>query len=276
MKITVTESWRRVRKVLDDADLVLEVADAREPMETRNVRIEKLAQKLGKPIILVLNKCDLVPFEILEKWKIFLERELPTVFLSAKYRLGTRKLMIYIKKYAPRLPVRVAVVGYPNVGKSTVINYLKGRHVAQTSPVPGWTRGEQIVKAKSWLYVVDTPGVVPIEEVKDEALLIVKGAIDPSRLRDPVYPAVKLIERILRYNPSAFLERYNIDSRDPMKIIEEVARKRGLLLKGGKPNIEAAAQAVIRDWIEGKITYYRLPEEYYAHAEESETTSGVS
>ncbi len=269
MRITITEAWRRVRRVVEDSDMILEIADAREPIETRNTRIEKLAEKLGKPIVLVLNKCDLVPFEVLERWKRYLEREIPTVFLSAKLRLGTRKLMIYIKKYAPRLPVRVAVVGYPNVGKSTVINYLKGRHVAQTSPVPGWTRGEQIVKAKSWLYVIDTPGVIPVEEVNDEALLIIKGAIDPGRLRDPVYPAVKLIERILKYNPNAFLERYNIDTREPEKIIEEVARKRGLLLKGAKPNVEEAARAIIKDWIEGRITYYRDPEEYYANVEKS-------
>ncbi len=269
MRITVTEAWRRVRKVLEDADLVLEVADAREPIETRNKRLEELAEKLGKPIVLVLNKCDLVPFEVLEAWKRYLEREYPTVFISAKHRLGTRKLMVYIKRYSPRLPVRVAVVGYPNVGKSTIINYLKGRHVAQTSPVPGWTRGEQLVKAKSWLYVVDTPGVIPVEEVKDEALLIIKGAIDPARLQDPLYPAIKLIERILKYNSTAFLERYGIDSKDPMKIIEEVARKRGLLLKGGRPNIDEAARAIIKDWIEGKLTYYRRPEEYYDSAEEN-------
>ncbi len=276
MRITITEAWRRVRKVLEDADLVLEVADAREPIETRNKRLEELAEKLGKPIVLVLNKCDLVPFEILEAWKKFLEREYPTVFISAKHRLGTRKLMVYIKRYSPRLPVRVAVVGYPNVGKSTIINYLKGKHVAQTSPVPGWTRGEQLVKAKSWLYVVDTPGVIPVEEVKDEALLIIKGAVDPARLQDPVYPAIKLIERILKFNPTAFLERYGTDSKDPMQIIEWVAKKRGLLLRGGKPNIEEAARAIIKDWIEGKLTYYRRPEEYYGVAEENETLSSVS
>ncbi len=266
MRVTPSEAWRRVRRVLEDTDLVIEVADAREPIETRNRRVEEMSARLGKPIILVLNKCDLVPLDVLEEWKRLLERELPTVFISAKFRLGTRKLMIYIKRYAPRLPVRVVVVGYPNVGKSTIINYLKGRHVASTSPVPGWTRGEQLVKAKSWLYVIDTPGVIPVEEVRDEALLIVKGAIDPARLQDPVYPAVKLIERILRYNPNAFLERYGIEDKEPTKILEKVAKRRGLLLKGGKLKIEAAERAVIVDWIEGKLTYYRRPDEYCVSA----------
>jgi len=260
-RISVTESWRRVRRILDDCDMVLEVLDAREPIETRNLRVENLAKKLGKIIVIVINKADLIPFSILEKWKKYFEREYPTVFISAKYRLGTRKLMIYIKKYAPKLPVRVAVVGYPNVGKSTIINYLKGRHVAETSSIPGWTKGEQLVRAKTWLYVVDTPGVIPVEEVRDEALLVIKGAIDPSKLTDPILPAMKLIERIIKYNPDAFKERYDIDEKDPYKIIELVGKKRGILLKGGKVNIEEAARTIIRDWIEGKLTYWFEPPE---------------
>ncbi len=256
MRISYSEAWRRVRAIIGECDLVLEVLDAREPIETRNPEVERLAKRLGKTVILVLNKADLVPIEVLKRWKRELEREHPTVFVSAKYRLGTRKLFIYIKRYACRLPVRVAVVGYPNVGKSTIINYLKGRHVAETSPVPGWTAGEQIVRAKTWLYVIDTPGVVPPEEVKDESLLVIKGAIDPSKLKDPVLPAVRLIERVLKYNPNAFREAYGVESLEPLRILEEVGRRRGLLLKGGKVNIDEAARAVIRDWIEGKIRYY--------------------
>jgi len=168
-------------------------------------------------------------------------------------------LIVNIKRYAPRLPVRVSVVGYPNVGKSTIINYLKGRHVAETSPVPGWTIGEQIVRAKQWLVVIDTPGVVPVEEVKDEALLVIKGAIDPSKLDDPVVPAIKLIMRIKSFNPKAFMERYGVDSEDPMELLELVGRRRGLLMRGGKVNIREAAIAVIRDWILGKLTYYYRP-----------------
>ncbi len=241
------------------SDLVLEVLDARDPLETRNRKVEQIAKRLGKPLIIVLNKADLVPFEILQEWKQYFEKEYPTVFISAKHRLGTRKLLVNIKLHAPRLPVRVSIVGYPNVGKSTIINYLKGKHVAPTSPVPGWTAGEQIVKAKEWLVVIDTPGVVPIEEVNDEALLVIKGAIDPAVIEDPVLPAIKLIERVKSFNPMAFFERYGFDSDDPMQLIEMVGQKRGLLLKGGRVNIREAAIAIIRDWITGKITYYYKP-----------------
>jgi len=258
-RVSQEEAWRRVRSVLEMSDLVLEVIDARDPVETRNRRLEDLVNRLGKSLMIVINKADLVPMEVLKEWRRFLERDYPTVFISARDRLGTRKLIVNIKRYAPRLPVRVSVVGYPNVGKSTIINYLKGRHVAETSPVPGWTIGEQIVRAKQWLVVIDTPGVVPVEEVKDEALLVIKGAIDPSKLDDPVVPAIKLIMRIKSFNPKAFMERYGVDSEDPMELLELVGRRRGLLMRGGKVNIREAAIAVIRDWILGKLTYYYRP-----------------
>jgi ribosome biogenesis GTPase A len=258
-RVSQEEAWRRVRSVLEMSDLVLEVIDARDPVETRNRRLEDLVNRLGKSLMMVINKADLVPMEVLKEWRRFLERDYPTVFISARGRLGTRKLIVNIKRYAPRLPVRVSVVGYPNVGKSTIINYLKGRHVAETSPVPGWTIGEQIVRAKQWLVVIDTPGVVPVEEVKDEALLVIKGAIDPSKLDDPVIPAIKLIMRIKSFNPKAFMERYGVDSEDPMELLELVGRRRGLLMRGGKVNIREAAIAVIRDWILGKLTYYYRP-----------------
>ncbi len=258
-RVSQEEAWRRVRSVLEMSDLVLEVIDARDPVETRNRRLEDLVNRLGKSLMMVINKADLVPMEVLKEWRRFLERDYPTVFISARDRLGTRKLIVNIKRYAPRLPVRVSVVGYPNVGKSTIINYLKGRHVAETSPVPGWTIGEQIVRAKQWLVVIDTPGVVPVEEVKDEALLVIKGAIDPSKLDDPVIPAIKLIMRIKSFNPKAFMERYGVDSEDPMELLELVGRRRGLLMRGGKVNIREAAIAVIRDWILGKLTYYYRP-----------------
>ncbi|BDR93182.1 GTPase [Vulcanisaeta souniana] len=258
-RVSQSEAWRRVRGVLELSDLVLEVVDARDPMETRNRKLEELLNRLGKPLIIVINKADLVPMNILKEWKEYLEREHPTVFISAKNRLGTRKLITSIKQHAPKLPVRISVVGYPNVGKSTIINYLRGRHVAETSPIPGWTIGEQVVKAKQWLVVIDTPGVIPPEEIKDEALLIIKGAIDPSKIDDPVPPAIKLIMRIKTFNPKAFMDRYGVDAEDPMELLELIGRRRGLLVKGGKVNTRNAAVAVIRDWVIGKLVYYYRP-----------------
>lgn len=258
-RVSQGEAWRRVRRVIARSDLVVEVLDARDPLETRNRRMESMVVEMGKRLILAINKADLVPLNILREWGRCLRREFPTVFLSAKGRLGTRRLLVAIRENAPRLPVTVSVVGYPNVGKSTIINYLKGRHVAETSPMPGWTRGEQVVRAKTWLRVIDTPGVIPPDELRDEASLVLKGAIDPFRLSDPVPPAISLISRVMRYNPGAFAERYGVESTDPMAVLEGIAKYRGLLLRGGVPNVREAAVAVILDWLNGRLTYYYSP-----------------
>lgn len=255
----MAEAWRRVRRVVEDSDLVLEVLDARDPSATRSSELESLARGLGKRVIVAINKADLVPYELGLSWKRWFERlGLPAVYFSAKMRLGTRKLMAYIKRNAPSIPVKVAVVGYPNVGKSTVINYLRGRHVAPTSPKPGWTKGEQIVRAKSWLIVVDTPGVLPAEGDGDLALAVVRGAVDPFSVDDAVPYAVALIERVLRYNPSA-LEIYGYAGSSAEEALEYVGRRYGRLMKGGKVNIDEAARRIIKDWIEGRLIYYYEP-----------------
>ncbi|MEZ0247696.1 MAG: GTPase, partial [Thermoproteus sp.] len=247
-----------VRRVVEDSDIVLEVLDARDPLATRNVDVEKLAKALGKRVIVALNKADLIPFEIGLKWKEWFEAQgAPAVFLSAKERLGTRKLMAYIKRLAPAIPVRVAVVGYPNVGKSTIINYLKGRHVASTSPKPGWTKGEQLVRAKTWLIVVDTPGVIQ-SSPDDLALAVVQGAVDPGRVDDAVPYAAALIDRVLKLNPKA-LEIYGYRGSSAEEALEYVGRRYGRLMKGGRVNIDEAARRVLVDWIEGKLTYYYEP-----------------
>jgi Ras superfamily GTP-binding protein YlqF len=222
----VAEAWRRVRRVVEDSDVVVEVLDARDPAATRNSDVEKLARSLGKRLMAAINKADLVPLEIGLKWKRWLESQgVPSVFLSARERLGTRKLVAYIKRLAPSIPVKVAVVGYPNVGKSTIINYLKGRHVASTSPKPGWTRGEQLVRAKSWLLVVDTPGVLAAEGAEDPALAVIRGAVDPGRVDDAVPYAVALIERVIKLNPKA-LEAYGLASAPSAEeALELIAQK---------------------------------------------------
>ncbi|ABL88222.1 small GTP-binding protein [Pyrobaculum islandicum DSM 4184] len=253
------ETWRLVRRVIEDGDVVLEVVDARDPGATRVEDVEKLADKLGKRLLIVLNKADLVERDVLEKWRSYFKSlGRAVVYISAKYRLGTRKLIVAIRSLAPRIPVTVVVVGYPNVGKSTIINYLKGRYVAPTSPKPGWTRGEQLVRAKSWLLVLDTPGVVKTMSTGDLALDVIKGLVDPGAIDDPVPYAYALLRRVLSYNPKALVEAYGIDC-DLENALEEIGRVKKRLLKGGKVNIDEAARIVLKDWIVGKLRYSTMP-----------------
>ncbi len=257
--IDVKETWRLVRRVVEDGDIVLEVLDARDPEATRSVEVEKIAEELGKRLLVVLNKADLVEREIAEQWKSYLEsRGMNVVYISAKYRLGTRKLITHIRALAPRIPATVVVVGYPNVGKSTIINYLKGRYVAPTSPKPGWTRGEQLVKAKSWLTVLDTPGIVRTKSTGDLALDVIRGLVDPGTVDDPVPYAYALLKRVVKHNPDALKEAYGIES-DIDNALVEIGKVKRRLLKGGRINIEEAARIVLKDWIVGKLRYALPP-----------------
>jgi len=252
--------WSRIKRVVREADVVLEVVDARDPQGTRSRELEELVKREGKPLVIVINKADIVPKEILEKWKRFLSKEFPTIFISARERLGTRRLWIAIKRATDKRPVRVAVVGYPNVGKSTIINVLRGRHCAGTSPIPGYTRHSQLVRAATWLKVVDTPGVVPIGRSEEE--LAIKCALSPESLEDPVPAALKLVEIALAKDPDVLERTYGIKSRDPVGILEELAERRKLYLKGGRLNLEEAARILIRDWQRAKLVFYFTPEDY--------------
>ncbi len=252
--------WRRVRRAIELADMVLEVVDARDPFGTRCREVERLIRSMNKKLIIVINKADLVPRKILEEWKRVLEKEYPTVYLSAKHRLGTRKLWKVIKRHAPQLPVKVAVVGYPKVGKSTIINVIKGKSAAETSPKPGATRAERLVSAATWLRLVDSPGVIPVRE--DEIDLALKCIVPPEELTDPVPPALELIRRALAKRPEALSEKYGFIHDDPHEFLVTLAKRRGLLGKGGEPLVHEAAKIVIRDWQAGELVFYYTPKDY--------------
>jgi len=143
-------SWRLIARLVRSADVVVEVVDIRDPLSTMSRRLERMARAFGKTLLVVLNKCDLVPRGVAEGWKRYLEvRGYKAMYVSATSRLGTRMLRGWIKAEAPYKPFTVVVVGYPKTGKSSVINALRGRRGASTSPIPGspgYTRGIQILK----------------------------------------------------------------------------------------------------------------------------------
>jgi len=248
--------WIEIKKVIKKADIVLEVVDARDPLSTRSRKIENLAKRLGKKLIIVINKADLVPKEVLDKWKRLFEREFPTIYIGARDRLGTRWLWRIIKKLSDKKPVLVAVVGLPNVGKSTIINILRGRKSAGTSPIAGFTKSTLTVRAATWLKVIDTPGIIPYGK---EDQLALRGALRPESLEDPLTPALKLLEEIISHKPEIIREVYKVEVDSAEETLKRIAVRRGLLTKGGVINIEEAARIVIRDWQTGKIKYYRLP-----------------
>ena len=225
-----------------------------------------MISSLQKKLIIVINKTDLVPREVAEKWKrIFEDQGYRTVYMAARDHKGTRILRRAIRDVVDMYPAIVAVTGFPKTGKSTIINALKGRHSASTSPIPGspgYTTHAQLYRIGENLYMIDTPGVIPVEGGPLEAVL--RGR-PPEQLRDPVRPAVMLLKKALRYNPRAVKDAYGIDETDPYRILELIALKRGWRYKSdGEPLVEEAARAVIRDYHTGKLLFYVPPEEYIA------------
>jgi hypothetical protein len=246
-----------VRDVISRADIILEIIDARFPDETRNSDVERDVRGSKKPLILVLNKCDLVPKKILERTKSRLSKIAPTVFVSCKDRLGTTMLLHKILEYTDiqGRDIQVGVVGYPNTGKSTVINILAGRHKAGTSPISGYTKGVQLVKAvNSHIMLLDTPGVIPFDE-KDEYLQGVLAVKDATNLKDPVGVAMKIIERIFAQNRTALESFYHVtlEGVDSYDALEVIGRKCNFLKKKGEVDETRAAVRVINDWQKGLL-----------------------
>ncbi|MDN5358506.1 MAG: hypothetical protein PWP76_349 [Candidatus Diapherotrites archaeon] len=230
---------KRVLKIIRDADVILEVLDARFPDLTRLPDYEALIRKIGKPLIIVLNKADLVPKEWAEDWKRILERKgFPVVFVSSKMRWGTRILRNTIKEVAPKFPVLVGVIGYANVGKSSLINILKGKTAAQVAPIPGWTKGEQIVRISRKIYLIDTPGIIPM---RDPTKLVLIGSYDPNRMEDPELAAEILVRALHAMDPGF------------PPTLEEYASQKNFLQKGGVPDTHRAAIDILTKWQKGKI-----------------------
>ena len=237
--------WRHVNVVLKESEIIIEVLDARHINETRNIEIEKKIEKYGKKLLYVINKCDLVGKEDLKAAKKHLY---PSIFISSKDHLGTTMLKHKILELSRGQNTTVGIVGYPNVGKSSLINALAGRGKARTSSESGFTKGVQKIRVDAKIVVLDTPGVFPDME-KDTEKFGKTGAVDYAKIKDPEIAALKLIEE-----KKEVLEKYfNIIEEDDEEFLEKIAIKFKKMSKGGIPNIESAARLILKAWKTGKI-----------------------
>ncbi|KAJ5741736.1 Nuclear GTP-binding protein NUG1 [Penicillium manginii] len=279
------------KSVTEAADVVLYVLDARDPEGTRSKEVEReiMAADAGnKRLILILNKIDLA-------WLVHLRRYFPTLPLKASNGSGNshsfdhknltvkgtsetlfRALKAYAHSKQLKRSISVGVIGYPNVGKSSVINALTARlnkgssNACPTGAEAGVTTSMRSVKLDNKLKLIDSPGIVfPTSNGKtgkkskenEQARLILLNAIPPKQIEDPI-PAVNLLIKRLSSSEnmiSKMLEVYGITSLFPTNgdkttdFLIQVARKRGRLGKGGIPNIESAAMTVVNDWRDGRI-----------------------
>lgn len=249
-----------VKDVIIKADVLLEVVDARFPDETRNVEVEREISRLNKPLIIVINKCDLVSREKLEKTKARFSKIAPTIFISSKDRSGTTILRHQILESASikgrekGRDILVGTLGYPNVGKSSVINSVTGRHRTSTSPISGHTKGVQNVGAGSRIMFIDTPGVIPFDE-RDEYTMGLLGVKDATHLKDHVGVSLKIIEKILAENKTVLESFYHIsiESESSHEVLELIGKQCNFLQKKGEVDETRTATRVINDWQNGQL-----------------------
>lgn len=284
------------KQVVDQADVVLYVLDARDPEGTRSKEVERMvmaAASGGKRLILILNKIDLIPAPVLKAWLIHLRRYFPTLPLRASGpapnahtfnhkaltpQSTAQTLFKSLKSFAAskqlKRAISVGVIGYPNVGKSSVINALTSRmgngQSCPTGAEAGVTTSIREVKIDSKLKLLDSPGIVfpsshdgtKSSRVEENARLVLLNAVPPKQIEDPV-PAVTLLLKRLSATPDMITKLMDVYGLPPLitapngdpttDFLVQVARKRGRLGKGGVPNISSAATTVITDWRDGRI-----------------------
>lgn len=239
--------WEGVNKVIRQADILLLCLDARFVQETRNDEIEEKVQRAEKPIIYVLTKSDLGSKGALLRKSKDLK---PSVLFSSKARYGTHNLEMEILKIAKEKKmesIKVGVLGYPNVGKSSLINSMKGKSSLKVSPLSGYTKRVTRVNARG-ISFMDTPGVIPYKE-NDEKKHVLISAIDYTKYKDPDLAVFGLMEHYM----AAITRHYGVIGTDKEKVIEDIAKKNNFLLKGNVPDIARAARMILREWQTGKI-----------------------
>lgn len=286
------------KTVVDASDVILYVLDARDPEGTRSRKVEQaVLQAQGKRLILILNKIDLVPTYVLQQWLTYLKSSFPTIPLRAApgatnatsfnktltQAATASSLLEALKTYSNNSNLKrsivVGVIGYPNVGKSSVINALTSRRGGSNKACPvgnqaGVTTSLREVKVDNKIKILDSPGICfpseskKMSRVEQEAELALLNALPPKYIIDP-YPAVlKLVKRLskseeMTENFKKLYELPPIPAADADSFTKQflihIARKRGRLGRGGVPNLASAGISVLNDWRDGKIMGWVLP-----------------
>jgi len=249
-------------KIVQMSDIILEVLDARFIQETRNIELEEMITKLGKKIIYVFNKSDLVDIKRMKAKEIISLS--PKVFVSAITKKGGKELRNKIKITSYRIEnpvdtqlkkVTVGIIGYPNTGKSSLINLLVGKPAAGIGADAGFTHGIQKVNLTSTIVLLDSPGVIPKREYSPSNLTAISkhtkvGARSYSQVKNPTI----VVSDIAKEFPKVFDNFYDIDSEGDSEIlVEKLGRKKGILKKGNEVDEDRTARLILKDWQEGRI-----------------------
>lgn len=259
--------------MMPKTDVVVEVLDARLPDSSRNPLLDELRHNVqGKgengtpgtvPCITLLNKYDLADPVLTRAWRDVFEeqRGVKTLTLVANEQGATKDLPKMIRRFAKQRvkkeqKVRVMVVGIPNAGKSTLINALRGKKVANVGDEPAVTRGRQEIDLKNGIILVDTPGILwPKFDNEDVGYrLAASGAIKDTAI-DYDDVAVFAARWLAQQYPEALKARYKLESipAQPIELLEAIGRKRGCLVGGGEVDLNRAGELLLREMRRGKL-----------------------
>jgi len=243
--------WPVVKKVLKDSDVVLEILDARMPELSRNKELERKVKMYKKHLVLVFTKIDLVSGRVLDD----LRKEYKNAFfVSGTKNIGISKLrtgLLILRKRMKIEDLKVGVVGYPNMGKSAIINALVRRARAKVSRYAGTTKGIQWIKRGN-LMILDSPGVVPFYD--NEVKLGLLGSKNPEKIRNPQRVVFAVIKNFMKRNKEALEKFYGIEVKgDEYDVLLAIGEKRKFLRKGGVVDERRTEMQILRDWQRGKL-----------------------
>lgn len=279
--------FKEFRKVVESADVILEVLDARDPLGCRCKAIERmiLSRYPNKRIVMILNKIDLVPKENAAAWLKYLRNSFPTFLFKATTSssrtfgrsktapsnassgllkssecLGADTLIQLLKNYSRKAGMKQAitagVIGYPNVGKSSLINSLKRSKAVGVGGTPGFTKRMQEIQLDKKVKLLDCPGIV-FDDAADDVDITLRNCMKIEKIDAPELVVEAIVARC---NARDLVLQYQIpEFRDHMEFLALVARKRGRLAKGGIPDYIAAARMILQDWNQGHISFFTSP-----------------
>ncbi|KAG6857315.1 hypothetical protein H0H87_006508 [Tephrocybe sp. NHM501043] len=262
-KGTSRRIYGELYKVIDSSDVILHILDARDPLGTMcdSVIDYIKKEKSHKQVVLVINKCDLVPNWVTARYIQHLTPKFPTIAFHASpnHSFGKGSLIQLLRQFAQlhsdKKQISVGFIGYPNVGKSSVINTLKSNKV--------W----QYITLTRRIYLIDCPGIVPASAQDSHTSTVLKGVVRVEALPTPSEHIPALMERV---KPLYLARTYGLDLPNPDDktqnwapevLLDKLARMKGRLLKGGEPDAEAVAKIILSDWVRGRIPFFVPPPE---------------
>ena len=270
----MTKTRRQIEADLKLVDAVCEIVDARIPISSRNPDIDSICG--NKPRIIVLNRMDLADPEATKRWiSYFRNKGMAALATDCKSKKGIASFQPAIRSVLKEKiernaakgmnkPLRIMIVGIPNVGKSTFINQISGRKGAKAENRPGVTRGKQWVTVDSGLLLLDTPGILwpRFEDPTVGMMLAYTGAVKENVI-DNEELAAFLMTLLWKYYPETVKQRYKIDMPQDTPgymLLEEAGRKRGFLLARGEINTERMAKVLLDEYRSGKLGHFTLEE----------------